>query len=85
MKQANAKVLIADDEQSITSGLGAILTDEGYAVEIAPDGSRVAATTANTVLVWTLALPQTADQTRRWLDAITNAVADTPSGPLSWR
>src|SRR5215831_4295856 len=40
MKPANAKVLIADDEQSITSGLSAILADEGYAVEIAPDGQK---------------------------------------------
>jgi DNA-binding NtrC family response regulator len=40
MKQANAKVLIADDEQSITSGLSAILSDEGYAVEIAADGQK---------------------------------------------
>ena len=40
MKQANAKVLIADDEQSITAGLSAILSDEGYAVEIAPDGQK---------------------------------------------
>jgi DNA-binding NtrC family response regulator len=40
MKQANAKVLIADDEQSITAGLSAILADEGYTVEIAPDGQK---------------------------------------------
>src|SRR6478735_488952 len=40
MKQANAKVLIADDEQAITSGLSAILSDEGYSVEIAPDGQK---------------------------------------------
>jgi DNA-binding NtrC family response regulator len=40
MKQANAKVLIADDEQAITSGLSAILSDEGFTVEIAPDGQR---------------------------------------------
>jgi len=40
MKQANAKVLIADDEQAITSGLSAILSDEGYDVEIAPDGQK---------------------------------------------
>ena len=33
-----AKILIADDEQSITSGLSAILGDEGYSVDIAPDG-----------------------------------------------
>src|SRR6476646_1753758 len=40
MKPANAKVLIADDEQSITAGLSAILSDEGYTVEIAPDGQK---------------------------------------------
>jgi DNA-binding NtrC family response regulator len=40
MKQANAKVLIADDEQAITSGLSAILSDEGYEVEIAADGQK---------------------------------------------
>ncbi|HEY9228272.1 MAG TPA: sigma-54 dependent transcriptional regulator [Gemmatimonadaceae bacterium] len=40
MKQPNAKVLIADDEQSITAGLSAILADEGYGIEIAPDGQK---------------------------------------------
>ena len=35
-----AKVLIADDERSITDGLSAILADEGYEVEIALDGQR---------------------------------------------
>src|SRR3954470_6228504 len=40
MKQPNAKVLIADDEQAITAGLSAILSDEGYTVEIAPDGQK---------------------------------------------
>ena len=40
MKHANAKILIADDEQSITSGLSAILADEGYSVDIAPDGQK---------------------------------------------
>jgi DNA-binding NtrC family response regulator len=40
MKPANAKVLIADDEQAITAGLSAILADEGYTVEIAPDGQK---------------------------------------------
>jgi DNA-binding NtrC family response regulator len=34
------KVLIADDERSITDGLSAILADEGYEVEIALDGQR---------------------------------------------
>ncbi len=40
MKQANAKVLIADDEQAITAGLSAILGDEGYDVEIVNDGQK---------------------------------------------
>ena len=40
MTQANAKVLIADDEAAITAGLSAILADEGYDVEIAPDGHK---------------------------------------------
>jgi DNA-binding NtrC family response regulator len=37
-KQASGKVLIADDESAITSGLSAILTDEGYTVDVVPDG-----------------------------------------------
>ena len=40
MKHANARVLIADDEQAITAGLSAILSDEGYNVDIAPDGQK---------------------------------------------
>ncbi len=40
MKQEKAKVLIADDEQAITSGLSAILEDEGYTVDIANDGQK---------------------------------------------
>jgi DNA-binding NtrC family response regulator len=40
MKQANAKVLIADDESAITAGLSAILSDEGYAVDVVPDGQK---------------------------------------------
>jgi DNA-binding NtrC family response regulator len=40
MKQDKAKVLIADDEQAITSGLSAILEDEGYTVDIANDGQK---------------------------------------------
>jgi DNA-binding NtrC family response regulator len=40
MKQATGKILIADDEQAITSGLGAILGDEGYSVDIAGDGQK---------------------------------------------
>src|ERR671932_257240 len=35
-----AKILIADDERSITEGLSAILQDEGYAVDVAQDGQK---------------------------------------------
>ena len=38
MKQA--KVLIADDDRSITEGLSAILRDEGYEVSVALDGQK---------------------------------------------
>ncbi|MFL5575828.1 MAG: sigma-54-dependent transcriptional regulator [Gemmatimonadaceae bacterium] len=41
MKQA--KILIADDEQAITAGLSAILADEGYEVDIVPDGQQALA------------------------------------------
>jgi len=47
MKHTNAKILIADDEQSITSGLSAILADEGYTVDIAPDGQKALERLAN--------------------------------------
>jgi DNA-binding NtrC family response regulator len=40
MKHQNAKILIADDEKAITTGLGAILGDEGYGIEIAEDGQK---------------------------------------------
>ena len=35
-----AKILIADDEQAITTGLAAILSDEGYDVEVVNDGQK---------------------------------------------
>ena len=35
------KILIADDDQSIASGLAAILEDEGYQVDVAHDGRHV--------------------------------------------
>lgn len=54
-------------------------------VEIAPDGTRVLAMTASTLLVWTLDLPASAEATRAWLDKLTNATADSPSEPLTWR
>ena len=39
----HAKILIADDEQAITAGLSAILADEGYDVDIVPDGQQALA------------------------------------------
>src|SRR5690242_4431667 len=47
MKHANAKILIADDEKAITAGLGAILGDEGYGIEIADDGQKALDRLAN--------------------------------------
>src|SRR5689334_6711175 len=43
MKQNPTKVLIADDETSITAGLSAMLSDEGYSVEVANDGQKALA------------------------------------------
>src|SRR5512133_2264892 len=40
MKHANAKILIADDEAAITTGLSAILADEGYVVDVVADGQK---------------------------------------------
>ena len=34
------KILIADDDRSITEGLGAILSDEGYDIEVTLDGQK---------------------------------------------
>jgi DNA-binding NtrC family response regulator len=34
------KILIADDDRSITEGLGAILSDEGYEIEVVLDGQK---------------------------------------------
>jgi two-component system response regulator HydG len=36
----HGKIIIADDEQAITAGLSAILSDEGYDVEVATDGQK---------------------------------------------
>ncbi|HEY5946395.1 MAG TPA: hypothetical protein VIV40_12920, partial [Kofleriaceae bacterium] len=53
-------------------------------VDIAPDGSRVLASNATEVFVWTLDLPGDAETTRAWLANQSNATADNPSGPLGW-
>ena len=36
----HAKILIADDDKSIATGLGAVLGDAGYEVDVAEDGQR---------------------------------------------
>ena len=36
----HAKILIADDERAITDGLSAILSDEGYEIDVAVDGQK---------------------------------------------
>ena len=36
----HAKILIADDEAAITTGLSAILEDAGYAVDVVSDGQK---------------------------------------------
>jgi serine/threonine protein kinase len=53
-------------------------------VDIAPDGSRVLASNATEVFVWTLALPADAAATKTWLEQMTNATIDKPTGPLGW-
>src|SRR5919202_3292353 len=40
MHMQRAKILIADDERSITEGFSAILQDEGYEVDVAQDGQK---------------------------------------------
>src|SRR5262245_47342923 len=40
MANTKAKILIADDDRAITDGLSAILSDDGYAVDIAGDGQK---------------------------------------------
>jgi len=40
MKHANSKILIADDEAAITTGLSAILADDGYDVDVVADGQK---------------------------------------------
>ena len=54
-------------------------------VDIAPGGTRVLASNATEVFVWTLDLPGDADATRAWLASQTNAIADSPSRPLGWQ
>jgi hypothetical protein len=52
---------------------------------ISSDGRQILARTEQSLLVWSLELPQTADATARWLDTLTNAVDDRSPGGLGWK
>ncbi|HEX7836163.1 MAG TPA: hypothetical protein VF469_01805, partial [Kofleriaceae bacterium] len=52
---------------------------------ISADGRRVVANTPQSLLAWTIELPDSAEATARWLDAMTNAVDDQSPGGLGWR
>jgi hypothetical protein len=54
-------------------------------IQMSPDGARVVGLTQHSVVVWTLDLPGSAEETASWLDKLTNASAPSPSGPLIWR
>jgi len=52
---------------------------------ISPDGRRVLAQTEKALVTWSIGLPDAADATAAWLDAMTNAVDDRSPGGLGWR
>jgi hypothetical protein len=52
---------------------------------ISADGRRVVAGTPRSLLAWSIDLPDGAEATVRWLDAMTNAVDDRTPGGLGWR
>jgi hypothetical protein len=58
---------------------------------ISSDGRRVLAmttrspTATRSLLVWSLDLPSTPDDTARWLETLTNAAEDNTPGTLVWR
>ena len=66
---------------TLASSPGITYTDP----QISTDGRRVLALTARSLLVWSLDLPATADDTVAWLDRMTNAVADSGPGGLGWK
>ncbi|HEX8108386.1 MAG TPA: hypothetical protein VF516_11695, partial [Kofleriaceae bacterium] len=65
------------------------LAPPGGATFVAPaisaDGRRVIAGTPHSLLAWSIDLPDSAEATARWLDAMTNAVDDRTPGGLGWR
>ena len=54
-------------------------------VTLAPDGRRIMAITSDKLLVWTLALPPTAEATAPWANALTNAAVSRTPGALDWK
>jgi hypothetical protein len=52
---------------------------------ISADGRRVIAGTQGSLLAWSIDVPDSAEATARWLDAMTNAVDDRTPGGLGWR
>jgi hypothetical protein len=52
---------------------------------ISADGRRVVAGTPHSLLAWSIEVPDGPEATRRWLDAMTNAVDDRTPGGLGWR
>jgi WD40 repeat protein len=54
-------------------------------VALSPDGRRIMAITNDRLLVWTLALPQTAEATVPWAAALTNAAVSRTPGMLDWK
>jgi hypothetical protein len=52
---------------------------------ISADGRHVVASTAHSLLAWSIELPDSAEATVRWLGAMTNAVDDRSPGSLGWK
>jgi len=53
--------------------------------QISNDGRRILAQSAQNLLVWTLDLPQSPEETAAWLDRMSNATTGTGSKSLGWR
>ena len=52
---------------------------------VSTDGRWVIARTGGTLVAWNVALPKTSAETMIWLDAMTNAVADSGAASFGWR
>jgi hypothetical protein len=73
---------LIDDREHWTLDGGHTFTS----VQVAPDGSRVLATTQDSVLEWKIELPATPAAATAWVDTLTNARTDGgPTAPLAFR